>query len=329
MKKSVKIMGCLTGGLIVLLLVLLAVLCRSGQDVADIERDYETLLRISVILPHKDDGYWSLIEEGFLAAEADHLNEVDVQVYTPQLNYHVGQMIELINRQAAAKVDAIIVQGIDNEEYHEALQKAADIGIQIVLVDTDMEDFPFHLYIGTDNRDAGIKMGEELVKITGETAMAAVLSGEENYSNLAERYEGLLEVTDEYPGIEIVRLDYDKYDALTVMKLYELIQQENPEVDTLVCIEGTAGQTFGTVFKAPQEEYAHILTFDYSQFTREGIRNGVIEGTMVQDTFQMGYQAVEEIIRHEETGSYTKEKIYTPVYWYSREDLAEEGRDEP
>ncbi|MFT3983277.1 MAG: substrate-binding domain-containing protein [Lachnospiraceae bacterium] len=329
MKKNIKTIIYLTGILSSLLLVLSAVFYCMGQNGAQENRDYETLLRVSVILPHKDDGYWSLIEEGFLAAETDHINEVDVQVYTPQLNYHVGQMIELINRQAAAKVDAIIVQGVDNEEYHAALQKAADIGIQIILVDTDMEDFPFHLYIGTNNRDAGVKMGEELVKITGGEAITAVISGEENYPNLAERYEGLLKVTDQYPGIEIVRLDYDKYDALTVMKLYELILKENPEVDTLVCIEGTAGQTFGTVFKAPQEEYAHILTFDYSQFTREGIRNGVIEGTMVQDTFQMGYQAIEEIIRHEKTGSYTEEKIYTPVYWYSKENLAEEGNDEP
>ncbi|WMC94305.1 sugar ABC transporter substrate-binding protein [Kineothrix sp. MB12-C1] len=311
----------------ILLSVIIIAFYRYGLHMGEDEKDYINTIRISAILPHKDDGYWSLVEEGYLKAEEDNKDKVDIQIYVPQLNYHVDQMVELIERQVAAKVDAIIVQGIDNNNYSNALKKAIDAGIQVVLVDTDIREFPEHLYIGTNNREAGIRMGEELVKITGGQAKVAVMSGDENYWNLEQRYEGLLEVTDQYSGIEIVRLDYDYYDALTVVKIYNEILEENPEVDTLVCIEGTAGQTFGVVFTEPLEDYRHILTFDSSIFTEAGIRNGILDGTMVQGNYQMGYRSVQEVIHYEETGSYTQNNIFTPIYWYSKEDLEDENEE--
>lgn len=314
----------IAAGMLAVILVVVIVWWVGLREVR-VQKDYDKTIRIAVILPHEDDGYWSVVEEGILQAEKENEAKVDVQVCIPQLNYNTSQMVELINRQIAAKVDAVVVQGIDEEAYFDALKRAVEKGIQVVMVDTDMEEFPNHLYIGTDNHAAGVLMGKELVKLTCGSSKIAVISGMDGYLNLKQRYEGLQEAIKDYSDIEILRLDYDNYDALTVMKLYHQIREENPEVDTLVCIEGTAGQTFGTVFAEKQRDFEHILVFDLTEFTKDGMRSGMIDGIVVQNNWQMGYRAVLEIIHYREHGGYTEDTIFTPIYWYSKENLKEEN----
>ena len=173
----------------------------------DVRGDDTATMRISAILPHNDYGYWTTVAEGVM--EAGERLPVDTKVYLPQLNYNVAQMTELIRQQIAAQVDAIIAQGIEDETYLAALEEARGRGIRIVFVDTDVPDFPDHLYVGTDNYQAGRRMGERLVQVTGGQARVAVLSGAPGYPNLELRLKGLRDAVRDETGIEITRVEYD------------------------------------------------------------------------------------------------------------------------
>ena len=121
-----------------LLLVLLLLCVGCGRQYQASVHNMQTP-RVSAILPHHDDGYWSFVGEGILDA-AKNL-PLDVKIDTPNLNYNVEQMTELILQQVAAQVDALIVQGIDDPEYIAALETARAQGIRVVLVDTDLSGF--------------------------------------------------------------------------------------------------------------------------------------------------------------------------------------------
>ena len=128
-------------------------------------------------------------------------------------------------------------------------------------------------------------------------------------------------------GIEIARVEYDQYDALTVMEKYHLIQEEDPQVDTLVCIEGTGAQTLGQLAEA-DSSFRHILGFDDSDDGLAGVRSGLIDGLMIQQNRLMGARCVEELNRWNETGAYSEEQIHTDVRWITAADLDEEGNYE-
>ncbi len=312
---------------VLLFLVLVVIMIKAltpGKDTA-----FQDKIRITAVIPHNDQAYWTLVTGGILAAGKEYGDVIDVRVDLPQLNYNVSQMTELISRAIAAKVDAIIVQGINPEEYLQALNHAVQAGIQVIFIDTDIEDFGPHLYVGTDNTEAGCLLGEKLIEVTGGTAKVAILSGEENYPNLEQRVTGLKKISGQYPGIEFVRLDYDNYDALTVMNKYNLILEENPEIDTLICIEGTGGQTLGSFYPENPEDFEHILVFDDSEGTIRGMHMGMIDGIIIQDTHEMGYRAVEETVNYFLKGGYSADCIYTDIKWITSSDLNEEGHYEP
>ena len=297
---------------ILMLLVLCCVLggCKAGIPVAGTD-----ITRVTVILPHFDDGYWMLIEEG-IEQSGEKLNKscgMDIKILKPQLNYNIPQMVELLKQQIAAKVDVLVVQGNEDEEYIDTLKEAWSEGIQIICVDTDIKSFPEHLYIGTDNYEAGKMLGEELINVTDGEANVALISGEPGFSNLEERLEGLQDAVKDYPKIHLGDVQYDDYDGLTVMKMY---YQNTEGADTIVFLEGTGGVTISSQFKQRDDQYEHILGFDAFY----GVISGAIDGIIKQDTNMMGEQVVEEIANFIRNGEYSSETVYTDTQWLTVEN---------
>lgn len=297
---------------ILMLLVLCCVLggCKAGIPVAGTD-----ITRVTVILPHFDDGYWMLIEEG-IEQSGEKLKKscgMDIKILKPQLNYNIPQMVELLKQQIAAKVDVLMVQGNEDEEYIDTLKEAWSEGIQIICVDTDIKSFPEHLYIGTDNYEAGKMLGEELINVTDGEANVALISGEPGFSNLEERLEGLQDAVKDYPKIHLGDVQYDDYDGLTVMKMY---YQNTEGADTIVFLEGTGGVTISSQFKQRDDQYEHILGFDAFY----GVISGAIDGIIKQDTNMMGEQVVEEIANFIRNGEYSSETVYTDTQWLTVEN---------
>ena len=297
---------------ILMLLVLCCVLggCKAGIPVAGTD-----ITRVTAILPHFDDGYWMLIEEG-IEQSGEKLKKscgMDIKILKPQLNYNIPQMVELLKQQIAAKVDVLVVQGNEDEEYIDTLKEAWSEGIQIICVDTDIKSFPEHLYIGTDNYEAGKMLGEELINVTDGEANVALISGEPGFSNLEERLEGLQDAVKDYPKIHLGDVQYDDYDGLTVMKMY---YQNTEGADTIVFLEGTGGVTISSQFKQRDDQYEHILGFDAFY----GVISGAIDGIIKQDTNMMGEQVVEEIANFIRNGEYSSETVYTDTQWLTVEN---------
>lgn len=297
---------------ILMLLVLCCVLggCKAGIPVAGTD-----ITRVTVILPHFDDGYWMLIEEG-IEQSGEKLKKscgMDIKILKPQLNYNIPQMVELLKQQIAAKVDVLVVQGNEDEEYIDTLKEAWSEGIQIICVDTDIKSFPEHLYIGTDNYEAGKMLGEELINVTDGEANVALISGEPGFSNLEERLEGLQDAVKDYPKIHLGDVQYDDYDGLTVMKMY---YQNTEGADTIVFLEETGGVTISSQFKQRDDQYEHILGFDAFY----GVISGAIDGIIKQDTNMMGEQVVEEIANFIRNGEYSSETVYTDTQWLTVEN---------
>ncbi|MDO4323243.1 MAG: substrate-binding domain-containing protein [Lachnospiraceae bacterium] len=302
--------------LMVILSLLFGLYLSRGGSAAN--QSISSMTRVSVILPHENDGYWELIRDGIKEAEEElgEENGIDISILIPQLNYNVAQMIDLLKQQIAARVDIIVVQGNGDEEFNSTLEKAYSQGIKIICVDTDSAEAPRDLYIGTDNAAAGEMLGEHLAELAGGRAKTAVISGELGYPNLEQRLQAVEEVLKEYPEMEISSVSYDAYDGLTAMRLFH---QKSEGADALLFLEGTGGTSLEKIYQEHSQEYEYILGFD----AYEGVRKGVLDGIVKQDTHQMGRRVVEEIARYIQEGSFSSERIYTDIYWMTSDNYEE------
>lgn len=305
------------------LLVLLLLCAGCRQTSAPPPRGAE-VTRVTAVLPHDDLGYWTSVANGLRDAQADFA--VDVKISFPSTNYSVPQMVELIKAATAARVDAIIVQGVEDNNYIAALENAREKGIEILFVDTDLPDFPDHPYIGTDNYAAGRMLGEKLAEAAGGGAVRiGIISGAPGYPNLELRVQGLRDVISAYPEMKIVRMEYDQYDSLTLIEKYGVLSEPELDIDTLVCVEGTAAMTMGGMLEKRTERFRRVIGFDYSEESLSALRRGMVDGLVIQQPHGMGYRCVEECARFAAGKGYSRKVIHLDTTFITAGDLDEEG----
>lgn len=282
----------------------------------------QDVIRVTMILPHSDQGYWSSVGEGALRAGKEL--GVDVKLEIPQFNYDISQMTELIHKATAAQVDAIMVQGTNDQEYLEALEEAVASNIQVIFVDTDVEGFEGCLYVGTDNYEAGALLGQKTAEMTEGNANIVVISGSLGYPNLEERYDGFQDILSQYPGMNILTVAYDQYDAIRFRECYYGGKADYPEADTLVCLEGTGGLTMGASLNSMEKIYSRIFAFDWCEEAENALQADFIDGLLVQQQEYMGYLCVEQAKEYCETGRYPETSVLTGTTWLTKEDLDED-----
>lgn len=273
----------------------------------------QDMTRVSVILPHDDDDYWSRIEKGIKESDKEaRENGIDIKIYVPQLNYNIEQMTQILKQQIAEKVDVIVVQGNGDKDFLEALNQAFEQKIRIVCIDTELKKIPEHLYIGTDNYQAGYDMGQHIIDMIGEEATVTIMSGEPDYPNLEERQRGLQHAFQTVENIQIKEILFDNYDGLTFLKRYH----ESNNDDTLVCIEGTGAQTLNRIFKTRDDHFTHVFGFDVTN----GIPSGITDGVLTQNNEEMGRCLVSELIHYKMNGAYSTNQIYTDTTWITKDN---------
>lgn len=304
-----------------LVLLLLCVGCRQAKVPPQGGTD---ITRVTAVLPHDDLGYWTSVANGLRDAQADF--PVNVKISFPSTNYSVPQMVELIKAATAAQVDAIIVQGVEDSHYIAALENAREMGVKILFVDTDLPDFPDHVYIGTDNYAAGRMLGEQLVEASGGgEARIGIISGAPGYPNLELRVQGFRDVISVYPEMKILQMEYDQYDSLTLIEKYEVLSRPELGLDTLVCVEGTAAMTMGGMLEKRAEGFRYVTGFDYSEESLAALREGMVDGLMIQQPYGMGYRCIEECARFAAGKGYSQKVIHMDTTFITAGDLDEEG----
>lgn len=260
------------------------------QSVTQKEYDYH----FALIAEEKDNAYWRLIEQG--AKNYAEENNIYLEYVAPQ-KANNDQLLDLLDRMIAVKVDGIIIQGVEGERFAKLALKGADLNIPIVTVDTDIQSSVRKAYVGTDNFRAGELIGETIVRNTTERQHIGVVIGRLDAINQQERLAGLKEAIKEYEHIQIVGMMESNITQIGAAQATYSLLKEYPEITTLVgtsSLDGI-GMVEGLHEIAPNKDIK-IYSFDVLPQTLELIQNNKIEATIAQYPEEMGYKAMEIMV---------------------------------
>lgn len=113
-------------------------------------------VRVAVVMASLSNDFYIAQKEG-IEAEAARQEGADVELSAGRAQGSTDEVVGLIENAITKDVDAIAVNGSDNEPLLPALQRVVDAGIPLVLFDAPAEDLSADVasYIGTDNRAGG------------------------------------------------------------------------------------------------------------------------------------------------------------------------------
>jgi len=199
--------------------------------------------------------------------------------------------------QKQALDDCIVngVQGIAISVKTPAEQKdminAAAKKAVIFTQDSDAADTDRACYVGTNNVEAGHQAGQEILKALPNGGKIMVFVGSKDAANAKERFQGIKDIlTDKKYQIVDLRTDNGdkgraKANAADTIVAY-------PDIACMVGLWSYNGPAILNAVKdAGKAGKIKIVCFDEAEDTLQGIKDGAISATVVQQPFEFGYEA--------------------------------------
>ncbi|OUP49127.1 substrate-binding domain-containing protein [Lachnoclostridium sp. An181] len=272
--------------LILLVLSLVAMTCGLGCTDRKNERK-----EVAMITKSTNSSFFKSMYAGAKSAAAEF--NVELQYEGPQHEEDFEMQNVMIKNAIDREVDAIIISAIDYNQSVELLDKAADSGIKVVVVDSDVNSDKVSQRIGTDNYAAGQQAAEILLKKGEGNLRIAVVNFDENTENGQEREKGFLDTIIKEPGAIIekrIKVPSDRVE--TKERTIEMLK-ENPNIDAIVTFnEWTTLGVGDAVKEIGQQTDIAVVGFDNHIAAIEMLEAGTIDALIVQNPFAMGYLGV-------------------------------------
>jgi ribose transport system substrate-binding protein len=265
--------------------------------------------------------FWTIARAGCNAA-AKELGDVDVDFRIPSSGEAAEQQT-ILNDLVAAGDDGIAVSPIDPANQIDFLNKIAGQTL-LICSDSDAADSKRVAYIGTDNEAAGEQAGQLIKDALPNGGKIMLFVGFADAQNAKDRLAGIKKALTG-SNIQIIDVRTDDADHVRAQKNAEDTLVAYPDVAALVGLYSYNGPAIlNAVRNAKKTGQVKIVSFDDDDDTLAGIASGDIFGTIVQQPYEFGKQAIERMDKYLH-GDKTQldGKMYIPTQAIKKDSVAD------
>ncbi|MBV9999649.1 MAG: sugar-binding protein [Verrucomicrobia bacterium] len=233
--------------------------------------------------------FWTIARAGTTKASQD-LGNVNVQFRIPEDGTAATQT-RILDDLLSAGVDGIAISPVDPK--NETI-KLDEVGKQALLFthDSDAPDSNRVCYVGTDNVAAGRQAADLIKQALPEGGKIMVFVGTLDAQNARERFSGIKEVL-QGSNVQIIDARTDDTDRVRAKANVLDTLVKYPDVACLVGLWSYNGPAILNAVKDSNKVgKVKIVCFDEEEETLQGVRDGAIFATVVQQPYQFGYQAI-------------------------------------
>jgi ribose transport system substrate-binding protein len=276
--------------------------CNRGKDSADTKAKAKPSY---AFITNGAADFWEHARAGANAAGKEF--NVDVVVITPaNITDQTRKIEDLLTRGT----EGIAISPIDPDNQGEAINKAA-AQTNLITHDSDAPQTNRLLYIGMDNYLAGLMCGKTLRDAMPEGGKIMIFIGRLDQDNAKRRRQGVVDgflggeadpKRSDPPGSEIASADKrfvilgtmtDQFDRAKAKANVEDAVTRYPDIGGMVGLfEYNPPLIIEALERVGKIGKVKIMGFDENSLTLEGIKNGTVVATVVQNPYQYGYQSI-------------------------------------
>ncbi len=283
--------------------------------------DSGSKLKLAFVINNPSD-FWTFARAGIRKAERELDVAVDFQVPGQGTAAQQRQIIETL---IAKGVKGMAVSVLDPKGAVGILNDASK-RMPVVTQDSDCPDSNRIAYIGTDNVEAGRVAGREIKKVLPAGGKIALFVGKLDVANAYERKKGIEEAI-AGSGVEVVETFTDEGLRPTAQTNVRNALDKYPD---LKCLVGLWSYNAPAIIKVVKEKALQgkikVVAFDEEAPTLDGIEDGTVESTVVQQPFEFGYQSIRalaRLARKEDPDLPANGLAYVPVRVIDKNNLKE------
>lgn len=266
--------------------------------------------------------FWAIAEAGTKKAAA----ELGCEVLFRRPATGTAQEQQQIMEDLIVKgVSGIAISPNDPQNWTETLNGFAK-QVNLITQDSDAPQSNRLCYLGTNNYDAGKAAGELIKKVLPNGGKIMLFVGRIDAQNAQDRRKGI-EDTLAGTNITILGTRTDETDRAKAIQNAQDTLVANPDVACLVGLWSYNGPAIlNGVRDSGKLGKVKIVAFDEEAETLQGIVDGNIEGTIVQQPFEFGYQSVQLLVKlakGDKSSIPESKQIFIPVRTIGKAEVEE------
>ena len=309
-----------------LAIVLLSAAC-SGNSGAPATTSSTPAMTIAVIPKGTSHAFWQSIRAG--AERAGRELGVTVIWRGPLREDDRDSQVSEVEGFVSRGVSGIVLAPLDESALVQPVAEAGRKKIPVVIFDSGLKGEGFVSFVATDNIKGGRLGGERLAQSLGGKGKVVLLRYAEGHDSTGKREQGFLDAMKANPGIDVVSSNqYVGADVEGAYKKAEAILNTYKKQDGSLGIDGifaaNESSSFALLRVLQDNGWAgkvKFVGFDASPNLVKGLREGGIDGLVVQDPVRMGYTAVQTMVAHLK-GQQVQKWIDTGVHVATKENMA-------
>jgi len=235
--------------------------------------------------------YWQGVKEG--ALQAGHERDVEIMYRGPRLSDDHEAQVRIIKTGIHDGVDAIVLAPNHTSEVVPLLEEATRKGIKVVIIDSESDFTGYVSYVASDNYEAGRAGALHLLSLVEKESDILLLRYKDGLASTMAREKGFLDVVAAAGSYTVVDAGYV---GISVGGAYHKAYGELKNMPQIKGVFAAGEYTTLGALKALRElniaGRVNLVGFDYTDEIHEALDEGVLDGTMVQSPYQMGYRGV-------------------------------------
>ena len=251
-------------------------------------------------------------------------------IYKGPVEHEPATQAQIIQDFITQKVDGLAISVADVASMTKSIEAASGAGISVITFDADAPGSKRIAYIGTNNKEFGLALGKQLLKLRPDGGKYGMVSGGPGAKNLAERVDGVREALKGSKWVEVggsPTFCNDDF-TLAIQQMADL-RTATPDLAAIIPVGGWpmfAPEGFKAfVNKNKKDIDAGKLTLvvaDTLKMQLELLRDGYSNALTGQRPFEMGEKSMDVLLAIKK-GEKVPEIVYTGLDLVTKDNVAQ------
>lgn len=261
-------------------------------------------LTIAVIPQGSTHEFWKSIHAGAMKAAGDEAAQgihVNVIWKGPMREDDREQQVQVVEGFTTQHVDGIVLAPFDKNALVRPVEEAKRAGIPTVVIDSALASSDPISFVASNNEHGGELAADEMGRLLNGKGKVLLLRYQEGVFSTEQREKGFVEKIRTYPGITLISSNQyagaTRDTAKTAME--NLLNRYGNDIDGLFTPNesSTAGALLA-LEDAGKAGKIKFIGFDASDIFVQAVRDGKLQGIVVQNPFRMGELGVKTLVSH-------------------------------
>ncbi|RCS60112.1 ABC transporter substrate-binding protein [Microbacterium sp. JB110] len=231
----------------------------------------------------------------------------------------------LVDSVVASSPDALLIAATDQSAMQAPIEAAANSGVEVVLVDTTVEDPSFAASaIASDNYGGGEAAFAAIEEAHPEGGKVLVVSIDPGITTSDARAEGFEAAVAENDKFESVGIEYSHNQPDEAARIVTAALQRDKDLVGIFAANLFAAEGTATGVQQAGRDDVTVVGFDAGPAQVEQLRDGIVQALVAQEPASIGEQAVEQAVAALD-GEETTAEIQTGFTVITQDNIDGEG----